>query len=254
MTRSVAILGIALLVFVAHPPGTHPRTGEASSSSRPLHAQDGTDRPTATERSTPSVPDRGRSRPSRDPNLPRATPRLSLSPDDGGHRARLDRAIERFTRAGLRLPDLHVAFTDDGCQGHLGLFDRDPTPWRVEICSDLEFVLTHELAHAWATANLDAPDRVAYTAFRGLAAWHNPDAHWRDRGTEDAAFVMQQVLMTTHIRPDSSVWIERSEAYEQLTGEPPPQALAIGEPTSDPPATASPAGSLDHDIRRRTSW
>lgn len=244
MTRTVIILSTALLALVAQAlPASHPGTEEASSSTRPLHAPDGTVGPTATatatERSTTSVPDRGRSRPLRDPNLPRVTPRLSLSPDDGAHRARLDRAIERFTWAGLRLPDLDVAFSDDGCQGHLGIFDRNPRPWRVEICSELEFVLTHELAHAWAAANLDESDRVAYTEYRGLAAWHDPDVHWRERGIEDAAFMMQQVLMTTHVRPDWSAWVERVGAYEQLTGERPPHALASDESNSGWPVVVS---------------
>jgi hypothetical protein len=153
-----------------------------------------------------------------------------LDLDDRASRSRLDEAVARFARAGLLLPDVSVGFSDsdDACRGHLGLFDPNSTPWRVDVCSDLEFVLTHELAHAWAAANLDESQRAAYVAYRQLAAWNDPDLHWRERGAEDAAFVMQQVLMAEHVRQDSSVWTERVDAYEQLTGGSPPPALTAG--------------------------
>jgi hypothetical protein len=153
-----------------------------------------------------------------------------LDVDDRAHRSRVDEAVARFARAGLLLPDVQVGFSDsDGaCHGHLGLFDADSIPWRVDVCSDLDFVLTHELAHAWAAANLDDAERAAYLAHRGLTAWNDPDLEWRERGVEDAAIKMQQVLMAKHIRPDWSVWIERRDAYQQLTGRPPPPASAGG--------------------------
>ena len=38
------------------------------------------------------------------------------------------------------------------------LFQQSFTPWRLLICSDLQFVPTHELAHAWEAANLTDDD------------------------------------------------------------------------------------------------
>lgn len=152
-----------------------------------------------------------------------AVPTITVVPDDAAHRERVRRAVGRYESAGLRLPDLHIEFSDDGCYGHFGVFERSSSPWQVSVCSDLEFVLTHELGHAWVAATLDRADRDAYVEFRDLPAWSSPDLHWRERGTEDAAFVLQRVLMTEHPRHDLPAWQELSSAYEQLTGAPPPQ-------------------------------
>lgn len=239
----LAVLVVVALAFAAPSPTDAP-TRDAAASGLPLPAPDGMHEPTTNRRSTPARPDAGRVRPARDPNLPRVTPRMALSPDDRAHRARLDEAVERFDRAGLLLPDLQVVFSesDDACHGHPGLFDRGSTPWRVSVCSELEFVLTHELAHAWADANLDEARRTAYTEYRGLPAWRDLDLPWRERGTEDAAFVMQQVLMAKHVPLDSPVWVERIDAFEQLTGRPRPalDAAVVSDATESVRATRSP--------------
>jgi hypothetical protein len=86
------------------------------------------------------------------------------------------------------------------------------------VCSDLPFVLTHELAHAWAAANLTNAARARYTAARGFANWADHDAPWDERATEDAAFIVQQNLMMRSVDLESPAWIERVEAYELLTG------------------------------------
>ena len=223
MTRLTVFAGVAVLALgLPAPAATHSPTHDAPASRSTLPALEHT--PAASDRSTSAHPDGRRAQLSRDPQLPRVTPRVTLDPDDRAHRSRLDEALERFARAGLLLPDVEVGFSDsdEACHGHLGLFDPNSSPWRVDVCSDLEFVLTHELAHAWAKANLDEAERAAYVAHRGLPAWHGPDLHWRERGAEDAAFVMQQVLMAEHVRQDRSVWAERFDAFEQLTGRRPP--------------------------------
>jgi hypothetical protein len=219
MTRLSVFAGVAVLALVAPGP-TAPSASDAAAPRLPLDVREGTRELTPNGRSPSARPANERRFPARDPNVARVTPRVSSYPDDRAHRARLDEALERFERAGLLLPDLDVEFSDDGCYGHLGLFDPNSIPWRVTVCSDLAFVLTHELAHAWAAANLDDAERAGYLAHRGLSSWNDPDLHWRERGTEDAAFVLQQVLMSKHLQPQS-VWAERIEAYEQLTGGPP---------------------------------
>ena len=173
--------------------------------------------PNVTQPSAPPAPS--------DPTAAHAAFPRPSSPETWANRERLRRAVERFEHAGLELPDVDVEFSesDDSCRGHFGLFDSGPTPWRVSVCSELEFVLTHELAHAWIAENLDEARRTSYIEHRGLSAWGDPDLPWRERGTEDAAFVMQQVLMAKRVRYDTPVWIERIAAYEQLTGRPAPQ-------------------------------
>jgi hypothetical protein len=151
---------------------------------------------------------------------------VSLTPDvnvigaSREQRVAVDDAVARFRSAGLELPDVEVRFHADEaeCDGHLGLFQRGFTPWRVLVCSDRAFVITHELAHAWEAANLDDEERARYVEARGMPTWNDHDADWNERGVEDAAFIVQQNLMASHLNPDSPAWKERAAAYELLTG------------------------------------
>lgn len=135
-------------------------------------------------------------------------------------RVRVDEAVGRFRDVGLRLPDLEVLFHDDdaSCKGHDGRFQSQFTPWRLLVCTEADFVLTHEMAHAWEAANLDDEDRQRYLAHRRLDSWSDPEDEWRERGVEDAAFMLQQNLMMRPTRIDTERWSERLAAYEQLTG------------------------------------
>src|SRR5512134_2896532 len=103
-------------------------------------------------------------------------PSLTIRGTDARHTgqsARVDDALARFRFAGLELPDLEIAFHEDdsACDGHEGMFRPHDLPWRIDVCSDLDFVVPHELAHAWAAANLDDDDRARYVAARGLTNW-----------------------------------------------------------------------------------
>jgi hypothetical protein len=159
---------------------------------------------------------------------------VSLTPDvtvigaSGEQQVAVDDAVARFRSAGLELPDVEIRFLADeaGCDGHLGLFQRGFTPWRVLVCSDLAFVPTHELAHAWEAANLDDDERARYVEARGMPTWDDRDADWNERGIEDAAFIVQQNLMAKHPNLDTPAWKERTAAYELLTGSSSP----LGDP------------------------
>lgn len=154
------------------------------------------------------------------------TPSVSLHPSmvvrgaSVDEQRRLDEALARYAEAGLELPDLEVVFADDPdvCSGHDGLFRTSTSPWQVLVCSDMEFVVTHELAHAWDAANLDDIDREWYTDRRGLTTWDSSDADWVDRGVEDLAFMIQQNLMAGAVDVDSERWVERANAYGWATG------------------------------------
>jgi len=129
----------------------------------------------------------------------------------------LDEAAALFADAGLRLPPVIVRFHEDtdSCKGHDGLFTSRAEPWTIDVCSELAYVLVHELAHAWIRANVPAETRSGYLELRGLDAWNDPTMPWMQRGTEDAAFVMQQVLQN---RPEqlTTNWQERIAAFELL--------------------------------------
>jgi hypothetical protein len=153
-----------------------------------------------------------------------ATPDLTLLDATAEDRAALNVALADFRAAGLDLPNVEIVYSDDeaACEGHLGIFDQRAEPWRITICSDLDFVIAHELAHAWTAANLDDTDRSRYTTARGLTNWADHDTPWNERATEDAAFIIQQNLTMQHVPLSSPTWLERIDAYELLTGRPSP--------------------------------
>ena len=146
-------------------------------------------------------------------------PIVSVVDADAEERVRVDEALARFRDAGLRLPDVEIMFhdDDDACNGHHGLFQVQFTPWRAHVCSGYEYVVTHELAHAWEAANLDDADRDAYVAHRGLETWSSSAVGWGERGVEDAAFMIQQNLMARTVNVDSDRWVERTSAFAALT-------------------------------------
>lgn len=148
-------------------------------------------------------------------------PELTINGASASQRERLDLAVHRFTDLGLSLPDLEVRFVggQDSCQGHMGLFDAAPSPWRVTICSEASFVYEHELAHAWAHANLTDERRTDFMKARGLSVWSDPAVPWSERGVEDVAFVIQQGLAGLPLPPVFDAKHQALfDAFELLTG------------------------------------
>lgn len=154
----------------------------------------------------------------------RPTPRLRLVDATLADAGAVARAIDRFHRNGLLLPDLEIRFLDDraACRGHYGLFQPRDEMWRILICSDVDFVITHELAHAWMRSHLDGFARQRYLLARRLPTWNDPDTPWMERGIEDAAFVIQQNLMASNPPVHTERWQRHMAAYELLTGQPSP--------------------------------
>lgn len=133
-------------------------------------------------------------------------------------------AARVFETAGLTLPSVEVAFSHDKrhCIDHLGLFQSSRRPWRITICSDLDFVPVHELAHAWIEANIDRRTRSAYVQHRNKRSWNSPQHDWDERGVEDAAFIIQQNLTRRLQGALTDEWERRTSAYELLVGTPSP--------------------------------
>jgi hypothetical protein len=152
---------------------------------------------------------------------------------------RLELALLRFDDAGLVLPDLEVVFSSYSheCKGHYGLFDPTGQPWRISICSDLDAVYEHELAHAWAAANLTKERRNEFMDLRGYEVWSDSDVSWNKRGTEGAAFIIQQGLGGLPLPPVlSGEHLSRLAGFELLTGVPDPRlALWTAKHHADEP-------------------
>lgn len=96
----------------------------------------------------------------------------------------------RFAQVGPALPEVEYVFHADTrpCNWHRGLYHPDTGV--LEICTMNREVLVHELAHAWADANLTAADQAALVARRGLPTWDSHEFAWELRGTEHVAEII----------------------------------------------------------------
>jgi len=155
------------------------------------------------------------------------SPEITMVGGTSEQRKRMGEAIERFVSAGLHLPPLTVELGSgpEECNGHHGLF-RSRT-MTISICSTVESVYEHELAHAWDRVNLTDDLRTAFMALRGYDVWSDPEVPWNERGAEGAAFVIQQGLATLPLPPAlGDEFTSRMKAFELLTGVPAPRLAA----------------------------
>ncbi|MFP4554579.1 MAG: hypothetical protein ACLFRT_12060, partial [Actinomycetota bacterium] len=130
-------------------------------------------------------------------------PEVTLRGGTPAQHRRLDEALHRFERVGLLLPDLEVEFHQNlaECGGHHGLFRPDGVPWRITICSGVDSVYEHELAHAWELANASDATRREFMRLRGYSTWNDGGVAWNERGIEGAASVVQQGLSGLPLPP-----------------------------------------------------
>ena len=108
---------------------------------------------------------------------------------------RVSEAKRLFQRRGLQLPAVTIGFHDDegACKEDVGYFR--PKLDRIDICSDLPFVLIHELAHVWIEENVGVAVRREFVQRNDLPTWNDHDYDWDFRGVELAAYTIQQVVM-----------------------------------------------------------
>lgn len=103
-------------------------------------------------------------------------------------------ALKRYRAAGIQVPPVDIYFHQDpaGCGGNLGFTKNG----RVDLCVRLEMeagpqrIVLHELAHAWATAQVDQETRARFMRLRTLPGWNVTSDDWKDRGTEQAAEII----------------------------------------------------------------
>jgi hypothetical protein len=227
--RNVLLSPIALAIAVIMPTLGH----TVDSAARPATLASATVQPSPASTATASV--------NRSTSPVTIDPTVTVRHGSPSQHRRLDLALRRFRDAGLALPDLEIVFASnpEGCRGHYGLFDSKPEPWRISICSDLDPVYEHELAHAWAEANLTDDERNGFMNLRGYGVWSDHSMPWNERGTEGAAFIIQQGLSERPLPPAlSDEHHSRLAAFEFLTGVPDPRLAAwtstygLGEATS----------------------
>jgi hypothetical protein len=130
---------------------------------------------------------------------------------------RAEMAAQHFIDAGLDLRGVVIVFhpTTDGCGGHDGVYR--PATHRVDICNTNEFIIIHELAHAWDHANLDDDTRRRYMELRGLEAWNDSSVPWKQRGIEDLAETVVWGLGCIDDSSMSSHDLDRARAFGLIT-------------------------------------
>jgi hypothetical protein len=117
-------------------------------------------------------------------------------------------ALGLFADAGLELPPIEVAGhrDDDACLGRSGVHRFRDGRSRIDLCTDdagpaEEFLVIHELAHAWDRHALTTERRAAFLALRGLHEWTNDDLdRWAERGAEQAAEILVWGLIDRPVR------------------------------------------------------
>lgn len=87
-----------------------------------------------------------------------------------------------------------------GCWGNNGLYRSGGEVERIDICHVSEFVILHELAHAWDFNNSTEEARSGFLEATGLTHWSGEDVPWLDRGAERAANVVAMTLASESTR------------------------------------------------------
>ena len=131
----------------------------------------------------------------------------------------IEAALEQFNSAGLALPPLRIYThgTNDGCQGNSGLYNRDGSGTRIDLCTRGTYLILHELAHAWEYHTLSDNTRQAFLDHTGLEAWHQVDLDWEERGIEAAAQAIAWGLLDTPIT-NPATFPEQLHQFRLLTG------------------------------------
>ena len=145
-------------------------------------------------------------------------------------RAMTEQAAERFREAGLGEPTVTIRFHEerDPCDGRTGRSYGNT----VDLCGIHTNELSrrtvlHEMAHAWLDANLSAGLEERFLRLRELDTWNDHDAGWEERGSEQAAEIVEWALdghgtgMDLPSIPDNDPG-QLVVAYRLLTGRPLP--------------------------------
>lgn len=133
--------------------------------------------------------------------------------------AEIESAMARFDSAGLTLPELRIYAhaTNEGCQGHIGLFNGDQSGNRIDLCVRTEYLILHELAHAWEHHFMTESTREAFLDHTGLTTWNHIETDWDERGIEAAAQAIAWGLLDTPIT-NADAFPEELHQFELLTG------------------------------------
>ena len=142
--------------------------------------------------------------------------------------ALVEKAVGLYTAAGLELPQVRLVGSADPapCEGRAGVAFPREDHTEIVLCTAAagpaeEWVIIHELAHAWDHHSLTEDRKAAFQSLRNAPSWRSRDVAWHERAAEQAAEIMVWALID---RPVGVIRIydnsceQMHEAYETLTG------------------------------------
>lgn len=152
---------------------------------------------------------------------------------------RIEWGLDRFRDAGLQLPAMAITVHDDDapCDGNSGRYlPNDPVEVHLCISGPVDsrvarLTTVHELAHAWAEAQMTADERSAFLHLRGLDTWNDQRIPRHQRGFEHVAEVVSWGLMDEMIpiiRIYDAEPADLAIAFDVLVGRPPLWSPALG--------------------------
>jgi len=172
-----------------------------------------------------------------------AIPIMSLNPSisfEGGSdsaRHTVVDAVEQYRSAGLILPDLMVRIHPDngGCDGKQGLFHHNGGSPIIDLCFDREFLILHELGHAWEHFNINDQARLDFQRLIGAVTWDSQAVSHGRRGIEIAADSLAHGLLSTPLECGQTREreFERFAALTGITTPRLPRAALCDGPASD---------------------
>lgn len=129
-------------------------------------------------------------------------------------------ALDLYDRSGLELPPIEFVGEEDreACYGRDGMAKPTDAGALITICAAeignaQEWVVLHEIAHAWDYHSLEDETRTQFLTLRGHAAWR--EGKWHERGSENAAEIIAWGLID---RPSKPVHIYGNSCEELLDG------------------------------------
>lgn len=124
-------------------------------------------------------------------------------------------AVARFVETGLALPDLELRVLDT-CSGGQGRYIAEEAV--IELCVINEFLVLHELAHAWEHFQLTDGERRDFVDTTPTAqTWRASSTEWKNRGIEIMANSIATALLARPLPAGSGDDTELAH-FEAVTG------------------------------------
>jgi hypothetical protein len=148
----------------------------------------------------------------------------------------VERVIDAFEEAELDLPPIDVIGHRyvHACSGRHGAHHVSNGRSVIDLCARRpkqteEFLILHEVAHAWDQHSLTPERRQRFLELRGLEAWRTDDPErWVEHGSEHAAEIIAWGLVDRPVRLlriDNNGCSDLLAGYRVLTGTDPLHGL-----------------------------